>query len=58
MLVTRDTVAEQLAAYLEGKRTVAEIVPRPMRLRRRWEGPVQLSVPFKRGLMALLCKGS
>ena len=26
MLVTRDTVAEQLAAYLEGKRTLAVVV--------------------------------
>ena len=26
MLVTRDTVAEQLAAYLEGKRTLAAVV--------------------------------
>ena len=26
MLITRDTVAEQLAAYLEGKRTLAAVV--------------------------------
>ena len=26
MLITRDTVAEQLAAYIEGKRTLAEVV--------------------------------
>jgi hypothetical protein len=26
MLITRDIVADQLAAYLEGKRTLAEIV--------------------------------
>ena len=26
MLITRDTVAQQLAAYLEGKRTLAQIV--------------------------------
>lgn len=26
MLIARDTVAEQLAAYLEGKKTLAEVV--------------------------------